>query len=329
MPVNINHVTDTITAIGGTGLLNNIGPGGVSYQLFTSSSTWTKPTGAIGVYVECVGGGGGGGTGAYVNDTTHPSTFGAGGGGGAGGVFISRIFVASSISSTVSITVGAGGAGGAFSFGPLSTSAGQNAFPGGSSSFGSYISTPQAPGGLGGPVGGSAPSQIFHYYGNLDPMVKGLYCGLGGYGNTNTSSTSVARGQIGAWGPGGGGQGGGVVSGPAGAYYLGYDGGLGFGEINADRPSYYQPASFSVGGAQNGGEQSSANGDWGFPGNYTPDGLGGDGGGGGNGGYNGSSGGGGYGVGGGGGGGSGATNQASSNNPGGAGGAGYVRVVTW
>lgn len=328
MPVNINHVTDTITAIGGTGLLNNIGPGGVSYQLFTSSSTWTKPTGAIGVYVECVGGGGGGGTGAYVNDTTHPSTFGAGGGGGAGGVFISRIFVASSISSTVSITVGAGGAGGAFSFGPLSTSAGQNAFPGGSSSFGSYISTPQAPGGLGGPVGGSAPSQIFNYYGNLDPMVKGLYCGLGGYGNTNTNNSAVARGQVGALGPGGGGQGGGVLSGGAGAYYLGYDGGLGFGEIFADVSIDYQSNRFSVGGGGNGGENGFGNGGGGAPGGFARGVSGG--GGGGNGGWGMSAGAGGDGGPyGGGGGGAGATDQIASNNPGGSGAQGYVLVVTW
>ena len=99
--------------------------------VFTSSGTWTKPSGLKYIEVEVVGGGGGGGSSSDL-----PS------GGGAGGGYSKRTIVAPSLGTNETVTVGLGGAAGT----GLSNGIGT---PGGTSSFGGHLS---ATGGSGGPA---------------------------------------------------------------------------------------------------------------------------------------------------------------------------------
>jgi hypothetical protein len=85
-----------------------------SSQTFTSSGTWTKPTTGTMAKIEMWGGGGGGGSNGTDNF------------GGGGGEYATIILPLSSLPASVSVTVGAGG--------PASTST-----PGGTSSFGAYL----------------------------------------------------------------------------------------------------------------------------------------------------------------------------------------------
>ena len=102
-----------------TGISSSIGP--ASIQTFTSSGTWTRPSGVTKIMVEVIGGGGGG-------EKASSSNF--MGGGGGGGYSKELIDVSALASETV--TVGAGGDGGD---NYLTT-----ATSGGTSSFGSYLS---------------------------------------------------------------------------------------------------------------------------------------------------------------------------------------------
>jgi len=118
---------------------------------YTAGTTWSKPAGLVSVDVICLGGGGGGGGGAR-RATGVVSRGGSGGGGGA--VSFTQV-LASSLSSTETVTIGAGGtAGAAVTADSTAGTAGGN---GGQTSFGTHC---VAPGGLGGGADGATTGQV-------------------------------------------------------------------------------------------------------------------------------------------------------------------------
>ncbi len=138
-------VARTITAGTGISITNGNGVGGnptisatstglpgSQGQVFTSSGTFTVPSGITAVKVTVLGGGGGGGS-----ARTPTCGVSRGGGGGGGGLAI-KFVTGLTPGGTVSVTVGGGGAGG------TPNNAGST---GGTSSFGAYCS---ATGGGGG-----------------------------------------------------------------------------------------------------------------------------------------------------------------------------------
>ena len=129
-------------------------------ETFTSSQTWTIPSGVTQlVAVVAVGGGGGGGGGMYVyaNFSTGTALVSGGAGGGAGALYIAQGVPLSG--TAVTISVGADGASGTAGTGFVSTSAGTtlNAVQiggaggaGGASSFGTQLTANGGGGGAGG-----------------------------------------------------------------------------------------------------------------------------------------------------------------------------------
>lgn len=142
----------TITSNSTDVLIDSASSIGMDYQEFTSNGTWTKPAGVNWVEVEVIGGGGGGGGGAKT--ATNAAI--AGGGGGWGSPVIRKIFAASSLGSTESVTIGAGGTGGASV--TTNSTAGNDGTDGGVSSFGSHIVGGYGTRGQGGLLGTSVPN---------------------------------------------------------------------------------------------------------------------------------------------------------------------------
>ena len=132
-------------------------------QVFTTSGTWTKPTGCRKVKVTVVGGGGGGGGTDAITTAKGGST-----GGGGGGASIKFIDVTSISSETV--TVGAGGSGGSGGSGTPT-----NGSAGGTSSYGTHCSA------TGGGGGKAADRTIAN--------ANGVFGGVGSNGDINTDGT--------------------------------------------------------------------------------------------------------------------------------------------
>ena len=168
---------------------NTTGGGGLkSMQVFTSSGTWTKPSGIFTIKIFITAGGGGGGGGTSGNNM--------GAGGGAGGTAIKVLDVTDI--TTCTVVVGSYGAGGA---------AQNDGVAGGTSSFaklagsGSFTTVSSS----GGFKGGTANST----YGNRGGVGSNgdinIYGGYGGAQGAHASVDEIGGGHGGAsyWGGGG------------------------------------------------------------------------------------------------------------------------------
>ncbi len=113
------------------------GGGGVQIQvdIITGSGTWNKPAFAKKVSVYLLPGGGGGGSGARRATTSNR----CGGAGGSACGYTSAVFNATALSSSISVTIGAGGATG--SSVTSDDTNGNDGGAGGATSFGSFIAT--------------------------------------------------------------------------------------------------------------------------------------------------------------------------------------------
>jgi hypothetical protein len=108
LAVGANDTVLTAASGEDTGLKWAAVAGGYStYEVFTSSTTWTVPTGITKCAVYGVAGGGGGASGSIVVTNTPSS----GGGGGAGGGIAFDPFYLVTPGASITVTIGAGGAG--------------------------------------------------------------------------------------------------------------------------------------------------------------------------------------------------------------------------
>jgi hypothetical protein len=337
----------------GSGTLSIAACGDTNNQSFTTTGTYSMPTGALMIIVETFGGGGGGGGGAG-----GPLTVGhAGGGGGGGGSYVTSTFAATTLgtpgSTTIPITVGtggtagtagntaAGGAGGAGNPSCFSTTTGcagtvyVKAFGGGGGGPGAATAIGAGGGGGGGSeaVGANATNATGATGGApLGAAAGATNSGSGGGGGA-TATTTAAAGGSSQFGGGGGGQAtttGAAASGAGGGSVIGGSGGGAGGSITITTCTLRAGGAGGTGNVVSGGggTAGSTTGQAGGTGNIGVGG-GGDGGGGGANGCattGGAGGTGGVKGGGGGGGGAGATTTGGA---GGTGGAGYVRVWTY
>lgn len=207
-----------------TGIKWAAGKPATDVQIFNSSGTWTKPTDAISVLVQAWGAGGGGGGGTRAASGGGGIT---GATGGGGGMYVEYTFRASDLSSTETVTIGAGGTAGTGAAGNTATGGGS----GGNTTFGSLLTAVGGSGGLegtdGGPTavsgvsGGSPYGSISGLYGGADQ--NGLYSA--GSGSNGAGFVTGANGLASYFGGGGGGGAGSSTAGTGGNSVLGGDGG--------------------------------------------------------------------------------------------------------
>ena len=172
-------------------------------QVFTSSGTWTKPSGfgaKAYVLIQCWGAGGGGSRSAATTSLS----------GGGGGQYSELIILLSSLGSTETVTIGAGGAG--------RTASSGDGTAGGNTTFGSWLTAFGGGGGSQtgyGAIGGSpsgagvagAPANIalgVLAYDAATYLIPPLPAWQGGFGKGSTNYKAYTRADALMGGGGGG-----------------------------------------------------------------------------------------------------------------------------
>ncbi len=223
--------TQTTAATGGGG-------GAPDLQTFTSSGTWSKPSGKTLTMIECWGGGGSGGK--------RSSSYGGGGGGGGGG-YMSITKLTASLGATETVTIGAGGAAQS-----TANTAGNN---GGNTSFGSWLTAYGGAGGTVTPGEQDAPDVSGGGGGGYMGAATGKQAGSNN-GGTGCGPSCAARdyyGTCGGWNysPGSAlaGAGGGCGGGNAGATSVYGGGGGGGGKASGSGGAGGASAAGGAGGA--------------------------------------------------------------------------------
>ncbi|MGC8474781.1 MAG: glycine-rich domain-containing protein [Acetobacteraceae bacterium] len=201
-----------ISSLPGAPFLNwklpSLVPGfGAGVESFVTSGTFTVPNGITQVEVEVWGGG----SGSFASTASIAS------GGGSGGGYARKLVSGLTPGQTVAVTVGIGGAGG--------TTAGTAASPGGSSSFGTFVSA------TGGSV--NATASISQPQNGATPGGSGIGGDVNLTGSSGQSAFMSAAG-VGGAAPLGGMQSSGTV-GVAGVFPGGGAGGAGTG-VNGTTP---------------------------------------------------------------------------------------------
>lgn len=168
-------------------------------QVFTSSGTFTVPTGVTEIFVTACGGGGGGAGGGYTS-----SSQGWGGGGGASSILRTRSLTVTP-GASVTVTIGAAGGGGGFH---------GNGGSGGTTTVGSL----QFMGGYGGSRFGFTDGSTFIRNGGQGGPFSAAGGDGGFYGASGTSGepAEYAAGNLTSTPNGTGGSGGGGSFGPGG-----------------------------------------------------------------------------------------------------------------
>ena len=296
--------------------------GAPNLQEFTGSGTYTKPAGATFVMVECFGAGGGGGSGRRSSGNR------SGGGAGGGGSYAYRLFKASDLASTVTVTIGSGGTAGAAQ--TVDNTNGITGVSGGDTTFGSHLSA------FGGQFGnGGTDSATFGGLGAgvLDtsgaPLSRtGANAAIYGQFGGGNVSAAAETGNPSGFGGGSGGGGFAFSAGlPGGCSYQGGAGGGGGGGLQSGTSYTGGAGGSALGPTGGGGTAGTSSGGAGGAGAFR---QGGGGGGAGVASPAAAAGAGGAGgSGGGGGGGGGASNAGANSGAGGAGGNGLCRVYSW
>lgn len=193
---NANTLTISSTS-GGGGSGSNI-------QTFSSSGTWTKPSGYSRAIIVLIGGGGGGGSGQRGATTTQR----AGGGGGAAGQITKVELALAALGSTESVTIGAGGTGGAAA--ASDSSNGSAGSVGGTTQFGSICKALGGQQGQGGAAGLGGSGGLGRNVVFAEVRLASITAGCPGTQGSGATSPSSATAVIPT--PTGGGGGGGITN---------------------------------------------------------------------------------------------------------------------